>query len=130
MTTTNRYIKSLRLSEAKFRQVLKLFCREIDAQSIAEITALNRNTVNRYFRLFRERITEICERSSPFSGEVEVDESYFDSRRVKVKHGRGARGKTPVFGILQRGGKVYTEVVPDCAKKTLQAIIRGKVDSV
>jgi transposase-like protein len=128
MTTTNRYIKSSRLSEAKFRQVLKLFCHEVDAQAIADLTALNRNTVNRYFRLFRERIAEICDRSSPFSGEVEVDESYFGARRVKGKRGRGARGKTPVFGILQRGGKVYTEVVPDCAKKTLQAIIRGKVD--
>ena len=37
-----------------------------------------------------------------------------------------------VFGILQRRGKVYTEIVPDCAQATLQAIIRGKVspDSV
>jgi transposase-like protein len=30
---------------------------------------------------------------------------------------------------LQRGGKVYTEIVPNCAKATLQAIIRGKVDA-
>jgi len=36
--------------------------------------------------------------------------------------------KTPVFGLLQRGGKVYTEIVPNCARKTLQAIIRGKVE--
>lgn len=128
MTTTNRYIKSSRLSEAKFRHLLKLFCHDVDAQSIADLTSLNRNTVNRYLRLFREKITEIYDLSSPFSGEVEVDESYFGARRVKGKRGRGAGGKTPVFGILQRGGKVYTEVVPDCAKKTLQAIIRGKVD--
>ena len=36
--------------------------------------------------------------------------------------------KTPVFGLLQRGGRVYTEIVPNCARKTLQAIIRGKVE--
>ena len=30
--------------------------------------------------------------------------------------------------MLQRNGKVYTEIVPDCAKATLQAIIRGKAD--
>ena len=30
--------------------------------------------------------------------------------------------------MLQRNGKVYTEIVPDCAKVTLQAIIRGKAD--
>jgi transposase-like protein len=41
--------------------------------------------------------------------------------------GRGAYGKTTVFGIYQRNGHVYTEIVPDCSKATLQAIIRGKV---
>jgi len=29
----------------------------------------------------------------------------------------------PAFGILQRGGRVYIEIVPDCAKATLQATI-------
>ena len=124
----NKYIKRSRISESKFRQFLKLFCLDIEAQKIAKITGLNRNTVNRYLRLIRERIFELCEKSSPFSGEIEVDESYFGARRIKGKRGRGARGKTPVFGILQRGGKVYTEIVPDCARKTLQGIIRGKVD--
>jgi transposase len=41
---------------------------------------------------------------SPFSGEVEVDESYFDARRIKGKRGCGTMGKTPVFVILQLGG--------------------------
>jgi len=36
--------------------------------------------------------------------------------------------KTPEFGILQREGNGYKEIVPDCARKSLQAIIRGKVD--
>lgn len=77
--------------------------------------------------MIRIRISEFCEQNSPFRGEIEVDESYFGARRQKGKRGRGAYGKTPVFGILQRGGKVYTEIVPNCAKATLQAIIRGKV---
>ncbi|MBN1548227.1 MAG: transposase, partial [Syntrophaceae bacterium] len=71
---------------------------------------------------------EYCEQSSPFQGEIEVDESYFGARRIKGKRGRRAYSKTPVFGILQRDGMVYTEIVPDCAKQTLQGIIRGKVD--
>jgi len=33
--------------------------------------------------------------------------------------GRGAGGKTIVFGILERQGKVYTEIVSDAAKKAL-----------
>ena len=128
MTTTNKYIKRARISEAKFRHILRLFSLDIDASNVAQITGANRNTVNRYFRFIRERIAELCKQTSPFSGEIEIDESYFGARRVKGKRGRGASGKTPVFGILQRGGKVYTEIVPDCAKKTLQGIIRGKVD--
>ncbi len=99
---------------------------------IAILTRLNRNTVNRYLTLFRKRIVEICETETPFNRVVEVDESYFGAKRVRRKRGRGAAGKTPVFGILQRKRKVYTEIVPDCAKATLQGIIRGKVspDSV
>ena len=128
MTMSNKYIKRSRISEAKFRQLLQLFYLDIDAQTIAQITKLSRNTINRHVRLIRECIAELSSRSSPFSGEIAVDESYFGTRRVKGKRGRGTYGKTPVFGILQRGGKVYTEVVPDYARKTLQAIIRGKVD--
>jgi transposase len=125
---SNRYIKFSKISEAKFRDIIRYFVLDVDALKIAEITHLNRNTINRYFHLIRERIAELCEQSSPFRGEVEVDESYFGARRIKGKRGRGAAGKTPVFGILQRRGKVYTEIVPDCAKRTLQGIIRGKVD--
>jgi len=43
------------------------------------------------------------------------------------KKGRGAGGKTIVFGRLERQGKVYTEIVPDASKKPLQAVIRGPV---
>jgi transposase-like protein len=100
----------------------------LDAHKIAVLTGLNRNTVNRYMQLIRKRIAEFCEQSSPFQGEIEIDESYFGARRVKGKRGRGAYGKPPVFGILQRGGSGYTEIVPDCARKTLLAIIRGRID--
>ena len=46
---------------------------------------------------------------------------------MRTKRGRGASGKTIVFGLLKREAKVYTEIVPDCKKGTLQAIIRGRV---
>ena len=127
MTMKNKYVKRSRISEAKFREFLKLFCRDLDSQNIAFLAHLNRNTVNRYLLLIRKRIAEYCEQQSPLNGEVEIDESYFGARRVKGKRGRGAGNKTVVFGILQREGKVYTEIVPDCAKATLQKIIRGKI---
>jgi len=52
---------------------------------------------------------------------------HFGARRVREKKGHGAGGKTIIFGILERQGKVYTEVVPDASKKPLQAAIRGQV---
>lgn len=128
MTITNKYKKRSCISDAKFRQILRLFSLDIDATNIAKITRLNRNTINQHLHLIRERIVNLCNQTSPFSGEIEIDELYFGARRIKGKRGRGAGGKTVVFGILQRGGKVYTEIVPDCAKPRLQAIVRGKVD--
>jgi hypothetical protein len=128
MTIGNKYLKRSKISEAKFREFIRYFSLDLDAHKITFLTGLNRNSVNRYLLLIRKRVAEFCEQSSPFQGEIEVDESYFGAHRVKGKRGRGAYGKTPVFGLLQRGGKVYTEIVPDCARKTLQAIIRGKVE--
>jgi len=55
---------------------------------------------------------------SPLQGEVEIDESYFGSRR-KGKRGRGAAGKVAVFGILKRGGRVYTMMLPNVSRTTL-----------
>jgi transposase-like protein len=59
----------------------------------------------------------------------ELDESYFGAKRIRGKRGRGAFGKMIVFGIYKRNGKVYTEIVPNCSRKTLYAIIKGKVDA-
>ena len=102
----------------KFRQLIKLFARF-------------RCSINRFFdtlgseygqsilTLIRKRIAEHRETQYPFKGEIEVEESYFGRKRVKGKRGRGAYKKTPVFGILKRGGKVYAEFAPDCAKAML-----------
>lgn len=127
MPVKNRYAKRSKISEAKFRQIIRYFAVDLDASQITQLINLNRNSVNRYLRAIRERIAEFCEAQSPFSGEIEVDESFFGARRIKGKRGRGASSKTIVFGILKRNGKVYTEIVPDCSKATLQAIIRGRV---
>jgi len=51
----------------------------------------------------------------------------FGGRRVRRKKGRGAGGEAVVFGILERHGKVYTEIVPNAAKKVPPAAIRGRV---
>ena len=128
MTGKNRYAKRSRISEHQFRHMVRLFSVDLEATQIAQLIGLNRNTINRYLKAIRQRLVEHCDVQSPFSGEVEVDESFFGARRIKGKRGRGALGKTIVFGIFQRNGHVHTEIVPDCKKTTLQQAIRGRVE--
>lgn len=127
MTVNYKRFVRAKISAKKFRQILHLFAVDLTASQIALLTKLNRNTVNRYLTLIRQSIAAFCEQESPFSGVVELDESYFGSRYVRGKRGRGALGKTIVFGIYKRNGKVYTEVVPDVRKTTLLQIVKGKV---
>ena len=124
----NKYIHRSHLSEGKFRQIIKCFSLDLTATQTAEMTGLNRKTIDRLYSAIRARIAEYNRETSPNIGEFEVDESYFGAKRVKGKRGRGAGSKTIVFGIFKREGKVYTEIVPDCSAKTLQRIIRGFAD--
>ncbi|HEY5074713.1 MAG TPA: IS1595 family transposase [Pyrinomonadaceae bacterium] len=128
MKSVNRYYQRSKISERKFRQIVRYLAMDFTASDVAQLTGLTRKTVTVIFLRIRQRVAAECERASPYSGcEVEVDESYFGARRVRGKRGRGASGKTIVFGIFKRNGCVYTEVVPDCRKRTLQAVIRGRV---
>lgn len=79
----NKYILRSKISEAKFRQLARLLCVDLNATQIAKVAGLSRNTVNRLLQRIRERIALACEAESPVSGEVEVDESYFGARRVR-----------------------------------------------
>ena len=73
----------------------------------------------------RKHITEV-DGEFPLFGQVEVDETYVGGYRPGVK-GRGAAGKTIVFGMLQREGQVMTKIVPDCKRATLQPLIQENV---
>ena len=58
----------------------------------------------------------------PLTGHVEVDETYVGGKRrnrEKGFTGRGAKGKTIVFGILERDGELFTKVVPNASQKSL-----------
>jgi len=124
----NRYYKFSKLSERKFREILKFFSLDIPASKTAELINLNKNTTHSIYNKLRNRLVTLSlEENEPFSGEIEVDESYFGARRVGGKRGRGARGKVPVVGLLKRGGKVYTKIVGNCSRKELLPIIKGKV---
>ena len=127
MSIKNKYVIRAKISEAKFRQIVRLFSEDLSATQISHLVSLSRPTINKYLSAIRLRILEASQlQSVPLVGQIKVDESYFGARRVRGKRGRGAKGKTIVFGLLKRGDKVYIEIVPNCSSTTLQSIIKGK----
>jgi transposase len=116
-----------RLPRSIQEELIKQFVAGATARAAADLVGVNRHTATLYFSKLREIIALQVEAETPFfSGEIELDESYFGGQR-KGKRGRGAAGKTIVFGLLKRGGKVYTLIVPDTKKSTLEPIIRQSV---
>ena len=129
MPLKNRYQKFSKISERKFREILRYFAQDFTASDTAQLTSISVRSINTIFLKLRNRIAQECEKQTPFKGVVELDESYFGPRRIRGKRGRGAGGKTIVFGIIKRDDKVYTEIVPDASKASLIKVIRGHVST-
>ena len=117
----------LESKKQKFRQLIRCFSLDFTAASTAQLTGISIRSVITIYLKIRQQIVQSFELESPLRGSVEVNDSFFGAQCVRCKRGRGAYGKTIVFGVLKRQGKVYKEIVPDCSKAILQVIIRGHV---
>ena len=125
----NKYLNHSKISERKFREILKYFMENLTVSKIARLACLNRNTMINIAQKIRIRIYELSLKENPLlKGIIEADESYFSAKRIRGIRGRGARGKIKVFGLLKLEGKVYTKVINDVSAKTLQGIIREKIE--
>ena len=121
-------MRKSRLSKAKQDKLLEHFVAGTTARCASALVGVNFKTGSYYFQRLREIIAAQVEQESyeAFEGEIEVDEIYFGGTRKGLR-GRGASGKVPVFGLLKRGGKVYTKVISDVSSTTLLPIIASKV---
>lgn len=80
-----------------------------------------------WFMLHRIRNCFGFDNNNDLTGEVEVDETYIGGKNKnrhankKVKHSqdRSTKDKAPVFGAVQRGGKLNAKHVPDVGMRTL-----------
>jgi len=126
-TNKNSYLKNTKLSEYKLKQIITEFCLDTSASKASVRLKINRNTINRIYNTLRKLIFIETQKTSIFSGEIEVDESYFGPRRVRGKRGRGAGHKIPVIGLLKRNGRVYTKIVKRCKREDLMPVIKGKI---
>lgn len=122
------YITHCKLSRSGQLELMKYFVAGSTARTAADLIGIHRNTAVRFFHKLREKIAiKQQNRSEQFCGKIELDESYFGGTR-KGKRGRGAAGKVAVFGLLKRGGKVYTQIILDAKSDTLMPIIREKIE--
>ncbi|MCT8676175.1 IS1595 family transposase [Glaesserella parasuis] len=119
-------MRKSRLSQHKQNKLIELFVAGVTARTTAELVNVNKTTAAYYFYRLRLLIYQNSPHMEMFEGEIEADESYFGGTR-KGKRGRGAVGKTAVFGLLKCDGKVYTVVVPNIQSAALLPIIREKV---
>jgi transposase-like protein len=88
-----------------------------------------------WFMLHRIRLSHQPKRGNKLSGQIEADETFIGGKarnmhanvRTRKVTGTGGKDKTAVMGILERGGKVVTKVIPNTRKKALQSEIRDHV---
>ena len=124
---TGRWINRGDLSPGQWLRIVKLFELELSTRKIARQLVIAYNTAYKAVTTIRMSIlSHAHDADRLLGGEVELDESYFGGRR-KGRRGRGAAGKIPVFGILERDGLVSVQVVPDVKAETLLQLTVKKV---
>ncbi len=111
---------------SEWRSILMTFFKGFSSENIARETGIERKRILKAGLDVRKIMAQDI--PSIFSGTVGIDETYLggqwkNKRKFqKVGTAKRVRGtkKTPVFGILCRGGKMWAEVVPDVEARTLE----------
>ena len=96
----------------------------ISAKQIERETGVTYKTAWRICNQIRKMLEDD---QDPFSGEVEIDESYFGGKMKGGKRGRGSENKTPVVGMVERGGKLEVHTVEDVKAKTILPMVKLNV---
>jgi len=100
----------------------------ISAKQLERELGVTYKTAWRIFSKIRNQLMTQDE-TSTLSGEVEADETYHGGKR-KGRTGRpggGDKQKTPVFGMVERNGKVVALTVPNVKADTLMPHIRKRI---
>lgn len=95
----------------------------VSARQLARDLEVNKNTA--WYMAMRIR-NAMVQQKELLQGVVEMDETYVGGKR-KGPRGRGALGKTPVVGMVARGGKIVAKKVFKVDARILTALVREKV---
>lgn len=108
----------------------------ISSCQLARILEITQKTAWHMLMRVREFAAKANTNNSKLSGEVEIDETFVGGKnknrhkdkKVEKCQGRSYKDKVPVFGILERGGKMFAKVVPNTQARTLVSIVKKNVD--
>jgi transposase len=121
-----KLIKNSKLSNRTLGKLVDFFVLEVTAVKAARILRINRHSAESVYQHIRKALAADCDRGAVFHGVVEVDESYFGGIQKGFK-GRAVITKVPVFGIFKRNGTVYTQILEDVTRYSLEKIIRKRI---
>ena len=111
----------------KWFYAIFLFCASKNGVSGKELERQLGVTYKTAWRMAKKIRELFAQDDDNLSGIVEVDETYVGGKR-RGKRGRGADGKSPVVGIVERGGCIKAYVTEDTKRVTLTKLIVDNVD--
>ena len=119
----NKYKRYSKISEAKFKEIIKLYALDIEATKIAHITGISRRTVNSTINQIRQRIVEYCFENRPQSFPDEIC-----CNRKVIPYCKNAPQKTNshiVFGIYRHNKNIHTLLLFNISRNNLKNFINS-----
>lgn len=101
----NKYVVRSRISEAKFRQIIKYFSLDLQANQIAELTGLSRNSINNYIKAIRVVIAN------------QTDTNHYYQK---------LHSDQLLFGITKHDNLIQIDYIPFQLHKTILNHVTGK----
>jgi transposase len=120
----NRYLKNARIPERKVRELLNLFCEDLTATQIANISGISRITVNAYLKLIRIQIAQYCEEQSPYGG---YNGQLLLIANKEPEQEADHTREHSFYGISKSGQTIYTKNITNIDEGWLNNWVRGKI---
>lgn len=87
-------LKKAKISSYKIKKIIECFCLDLIATQTSKLLGFNRKTIDNYYT--KLGIVIVLNQQAEFQkfiGKVELDESYFEVRRIRRFHGKLKRYK-------------------------------------
>lgn len=110
MKTKNRYIIRSRISEAKFREIVKLFLLDLQANQISQISGISRNSINKYLKAMRLIIIQ----NNPLP--------------IAISNESAPNPNPTLIGVINHNGKIYTQLIPSSKEEDILSQIKHRLD--